>query len=90
MLNQYINLNLTRTLDLRKNEPVWKTGPQDLKALSFVSCHKKDNAEVIHYNIKNRGAQGLVQIMYEKCITDLYFENGRADIKQQLPICSSY
>ena len=50
-------------LDLRKNETpknglIRKTGPTGLKlsvkTLPFGSSHMKDNAEVIHFNIKSR------------------------------------
>ena len=50
----------TRTLDLSKktdplkNGPVWKTGPQALKTLPFVSCHIKDYDEVIRFHTKSR------------------------------------
>ena len=37
-----------------------KTGPQRLKRLPCVSSHMKDNVEVIHFNIRSKGEQGLV------------------------------
>ena len=59
------NQTRTRTLDLGKTDllkigPVGKTGLQKLKILPFVSCHMKDNVEVIHFHVKGRGVQGLV------------------------------
>ena len=43
----------------------------------------KDNFEVIHFYIKCGDIQGLVfvQITFEKCTTNPYFENGEVDIK---------
>ena len=80
--------NRTRNLDLRKNRPlkngtVGKIGPQGLNMLLFVSSHMKDNAEVIHFHIKNRGVKGhiLVQIMFEKCTTNFLFWNVEVGIK---------
>ena len=66
-------------MDLVKNGPVGKIGPQRLKTLSFVFIHMKDNVEMIHFHIKSRGAQGLVfvKIMLEKCTTNFYFENDK-------------
>ena len=39
----------------------------------------EDNVEVIHFHIKRRGVQGLVflQITFEKCTANLYFENAQ-------------
>ena len=73
----------TATLDLRKKVPVRKAGPEGLKTLPFVSCHMKDNVEVIHFHIKSKGVQGLVlvQITFEKYTTNFYLENGEVDIK---------
>ena len=51
---------LTRTLNLRKNGPLGKTGPHGLKTLPFFSSHMNENVEVIHFHINNRGVQGLV------------------------------
>ena len=54
-LTSYKNLTCTRDLiDNRpqKNGPVGKTGPQGPNTLSFVSCHLKDNVEVIHFHLK--------------------------------------
>ena len=47
----------------------------------------KDNARVIHFHIKSRGVQGFVfvQIAFEKCTTNLYFENGKVAIKTVIP-----
>ena len=47
----------------------------------------KDNARVIHFHIKSRGVQGFVfgQIAFEKCTTNLYFENGKVAIKMIVP-----
>ena len=58
------------------------------KPLPFVSCHMKDNVEVIHFYIKRRGMQGLVfvQITFEKCTTNFYFENGEVDMKTTIAI----
>ena len=55
-------------MDLRKNRPVGKTGPQGLKTLLFISSHMKDNVAVIHFHIKSICVQGLisVQITFEK------------------------
>ena len=43
----------------------------------------KDTAEVIHFDIKVRGVQGLlfVQITFDKCTTNIYFENGKVGLK---------
>ena len=43
----------------------------------------EENVEVIHFHIKSRGVQGLVfvQITYEKCTTNFYFENSKFGIK---------
>ena len=51
--------------------------------LLFFSNHMKDNLEVMHFYIKSRGMQGLVfvQIWFEKCTTNFYFENGEIGIK---------
>ena len=72
--------------DPLKNGPAGETEPQRLKTLSFVSCHMKDNVEVIHFHIQSRGVQGLafVQITFEKCIRNFYFENGNASIKTSI------
>ena len=55
-------------MDLRKNRPVGKTGPQGLKTLLFISSHMKDNVAVIHFHIKSICVQGLIsmQITFEK------------------------
>ena len=57
--------NRTRILDLRKidsikNGLVEKTRPKSLKTLPFVSCHKKDNVELIKFQVKIRGLQGVI------------------------------
>ena len=51
--------------------------------LPFVSCHTQDNVEVIHIHIKSRGLQGLVfvETTFEKCTTNLYFQNNEVVIK---------
>lgn len=43
----------------------------------------KDNVQVIHFHIKNRGVQGLafIQITFEEFTTNLYFVNGKIGIK---------
>ena len=53
-----------------------------MKALPFVSSHMKDSVEVILFQIKSRGVQGLVfvQITYEKCTTNFRFENGEISL----------
>ena len=57
--------NRTRILDLRKidsikNGLVEKTTPKSLKTLPFVSCHKKDNVELIKFQVKIRGLQAFI------------------------------
>ena len=51
--------------------------------LPFVSCHMKGNVKVIPFHIKSRVVQDFVffQITFEKCNTNLYFENGEVGIK---------
>ena len=51
--------------------------------MSFVSCHMKENVELINFHIKSRGVQGLVfvQVTIEKCATKFYFENSENCIK---------
>ena len=80
------NRTRTRILDLRKNGPLGKTGPQGLKTLSFFSRNVKDNVEVIHFHIKSRGVQGLafVQITFENCTLNFYFENSELGIKKTI------
>ena len=70
-------------MELLKNGPVGKTGPQRLKTLLFVSSHMKENIEVTHFHIKERGVQSpvFVQITFQKCPTYFYFENGQVGIK---------
>ena len=48
----------------------------------------KSNVEVIHFYIKTRGVQGhgFVQITFENCTLNFYFENSEIGIK--LPNCS--
>ena len=43
----------------------------------------KDNVEVIHFHIKSRGVQGhvFVQITFENCTLNFYFQNGEIGIK---------
>ena len=66
-----------------KNGPFRKTGLQGLKRWPFVSSYLEDNVKVIHFHVKSRGVQSLVfgQIMFEKCTTNLYFENGEVGIE---------
>ena len=71
-------------MDLRnKNGPVRKTGTQDVKTLPLASCHIKGIVKIIYFHIKGRRVQGLVfvQITFEKCTANLYFENGVVGIK---------
>ena len=46
----------------------------------------EDQLEVIHFHIKIRGVQGLIfmQITFEKCPTNFYFENGKVSIKSTI------
>ena len=81
--------NRTRTLALRKNLKnlrVGNTGPQGLKTLPFVSNLMKDNIGVIHFHIKYPGVQALVfvQITFEKCTSNFYFENSKVGIKRTI------
>ena len=59
-----------------KNGSLGKTGPQGLKTLPFFSSNIKDNVEAIHFR---RGVQGhvFVQITFENCSLNFYFENGK-------------
>ena len=43
----------------------------------------KDNVKVILFHIKSRDVQGLVfvQITFEKCTTNLFFEDGKVSIE---------
>ena len=43
----------------------------------------KDNVEVINFYIKSTGVQGLVfvQIIFENCSTNFYFQNDKIGIK---------
>ena len=74
---------MTQILNLRKSGTVQKTRPQGLKTFSFVSCHMKNNIEVIQFHIKSWGVQGLVtvQVTFAKCTTSFNFENDEAGIK---------
>ena len=78
----------TRTLDQRKKGPVGKNEPQGLSTLPFFSSHMEENVEVIyfHFHVKSRGERGLVfvQIMFGKCTTNFYFENGKIGIKTSI------
>ena len=62
------------------------------KALPFVSSHIKDNAEVIHFQIKSRGVQGLVFV--QKLLKNIsrisILKTVKLLSKQQSPICSPY
>ena len=49
--------NRTRILDLRKIDSI---KPKSLKTLPFVSCHKKDNVELIKFQVKIRGLQAFI------------------------------
>ena len=48
----------------------------------------KDNVEVIHFHIKSWGVLGFVfvQIMFENCTLNLYFENSEIGIKKTIAI----
>ena len=76
----------TQTMDLGKNRPLRKSGPQGLKTLPFFSSDMKDNVEVIHFHIKGRGMQDLVfvQITFENCPLNFYFENSEFGIKKTI------
>ena len=76
----------------RKNESLGKTRPQGLETLSFFSINVIDNVEVIHFHVKSRGLQGhaFVQIRFDNCTLNFYFENSEIGIKKQLPNCSPY
>ena len=80
------NRTETQTLDLRKNGPLGKTEPQGLKTLPFFSSNMKDNVEVIHFHINSRGVQDLVfvQITFENCPLNFYFENSEIGIKKTI------
>ena len=67
-----------------KNRSVGKTGPRGLKPLLFISSHMEDNVEVIQFHIKSRDVLGLVfvQITFEKCTTNLSFENKKVGIEK--------
>ena len=69
-----------QTLDLRKNGPVVKTGPIGLKPLSFISSHMKDNAEMIHFRVKNNGGKDLVFVQIKCTTTNFYFENSEVNV----------
>ena len=64
-------------------DPLEKPRPQGLTTLPFISCHMKDNVEVIHFHTKGRGVQGhaFVKITFEKCTANSYFENDEVGIK---------
>ena len=49
----------------------------------------KDNVEVIHFDIKVRDVQGLlfVQITFDKCTTNIYFENSKVGLKTTSANC---
>ena len=68
---------------LEKKQTRLKTGPRGLKALPFVSCHMKDKAKVIHFHVKSGGVQSVtsVQLTFEKCTPNFYFESGKVGIK---------
>ena len=46
----------------------------------------KDNIGVIHFQIKYPGVQALVfvQITFEKCTSNFYFENSKVGIKRTI------
>ena len=54
--------------------------------MPFFLSNVKDNVEVIHFHIKSRGSQGhvFVQITFENCTLNLYFENGEICIKKTI------
>ena len=74
-LTTSLSLATSKNLGPGKNEhehePVWKTRPQGLKDLPFVSSHMKDNVKVNYVYTKSRDVRGLVfvQITFEKCWT---------------------
>ena len=77
-------------MDLLKNGFFRKTWPYSLKKLPFVASYTKDNVEVIHFH-KNMSVQDLVfvQITFEKCTPNFYFENGEVRNKpRKFSICS--
>lgn len=85
------NRTWTRTQDMRKSRlpkkcTRSKNQSSRLKILRFVSCHMKDNIEVIDFHVKSRSVQGLVfvKITVEKCTTKYYFENGKVVIKMTI------
>ena len=49
----------------------------------------KDTVEVIHFDIKVRDVQGLlfVQITFDKCTTNIYFENSKVGLKATSANC---
>ena len=76
----------TQTLDLRKNGPLGKTEPERLKTSPFFSSNMKDDVEVIHFHVKSSGVQDLifVQITFENCHLNFYFENSALGIKKMI------
>ena len=60
--------------------------------LPFFSSNIKDNLDVIHFHINSRGLQDhvFVQITFENCTLNFYFENGEIVIKKQSSNCSPY
>ena len=71
-----------------KNGPLQKTWPQGPKTLPSFSSNMKDNVEVIHFHVKSWGVLGFVfvQIMFENCTLNLYFENSEIGIKKTIAI----
>ena len=53
-------LSETITMGLRKKVSSGKTRPGRLNMLPFVSCHKEDNVEVMHFHMKSNCVQNLV------------------------------
>ena len=69
-----------------KKQTCWKNRSQGLKTLSFFSSKMKDNVEVIHFHVKSRCVQDLVfvQITFENCLLNFYFENSGIVIKKTI------
>ena len=69
--------------DPLKNGHFGKTRRQWLKALLFFSKHMKDNVEVVQFHIKIRDVQCLffVEITFENCALNFYFQNSKSGIK---------
>ena len=70
----------------KKKRTPWKNQSQGLKTLSFFSSNIKENVEVIHFHVKSRSVQDLVfvQITFENCRLNFYFENSEIVIKKTI------